>query len=169
MRKIRQLHFYLGVFFAPSILFFALTGALQTFGLHEKSNTPALVAELAQIHKNQTVSSRREGRPEGRAEGKPEGAPLRRANGAERERGAGERGTGEGGAPPRERGEGAFGAEARGPSPLPLKVFTVLMSLGLATTTLLGVSIALQNKREKRLTWILLAAGTLLPVALLYL
>ena len=31
MKKIRQLHSYLGVLFAPSIIFFALSGAFQTF------------------------------------------------------------------------------------------------------------------------------------------
>ncbi len=35
LKQIRQLHLYLGTFFAPSIIFFALTGAIQLFGLHE--------------------------------------------------------------------------------------------------------------------------------------
>ena len=36
LKQARQWHLYLGTFFAPSILFFALTGALQLFGLHMK-------------------------------------------------------------------------------------------------------------------------------------
>jgi len=35
MKSIRQSHFYLGLFFALSIIFFLFTGALQTFSLHE--------------------------------------------------------------------------------------------------------------------------------------
>ena len=34
-KRLRDLHNWLGVFFAPGILFFALSGVLQTFGLHE--------------------------------------------------------------------------------------------------------------------------------------
>ena len=35
MKSLRQLHLYLGVFFAPLIAFFAFTGILQTYDLHE--------------------------------------------------------------------------------------------------------------------------------------
>jgi hypothetical protein len=35
MLKLRLVHFYLGPFFAPLILFFALSGVLQVFKLHE--------------------------------------------------------------------------------------------------------------------------------------
>lgn len=35
MKQIRRIHFYLGVFFAPIIIMFALSGALQTFRLQE--------------------------------------------------------------------------------------------------------------------------------------
>ena len=31
LQKLRRYHFYVGVFFAPAIFFFALSGALQTF------------------------------------------------------------------------------------------------------------------------------------------
>jgi uncharacterized iron-regulated membrane protein len=35
LKSIRLLHRYLGLFFAPTILFFVITGSLQMFGLHE--------------------------------------------------------------------------------------------------------------------------------------
>ncbi len=35
MNRLRQIHFYFGVFFAPLILFFAFSGTLQVFKLHE--------------------------------------------------------------------------------------------------------------------------------------
>lgn len=61
MKRIRQIHFYLGVFFAPLIIIFALSGALQTFRLQEtpKGSTytpPAWIVKLADIHKDQRAS-----------------------------------------------------------------------------------------------------------------
>ena len=35
MKTIWQIHLYLGTFSAPTIFYIALTGAVQTFGLHE--------------------------------------------------------------------------------------------------------------------------------------
>src|SRR5580698_1895303 len=59
LKFFRSLHLYIGVFIAPMLLFFALTGALQTFSLHETTpgssyKPPALFVSLAQIHKKQT-------------------------------------------------------------------------------------------------------------------
>jgi len=60
MQKIRLVHFYLGVFFAPLIIFFAFTGTLQVFKLHERnkeSGTAAIQADwiawFGQFHKEQ--------------------------------------------------------------------------------------------------------------------
>jgi hypothetical protein len=56
---IRQWHAYIGLFIAPSVLFFALTGALQTFNLHEAhgSYRPfALVEKLSSVHKDQVFA-----------------------------------------------------------------------------------------------------------------
>jgi uncharacterized iron-regulated membrane protein len=35
LKSTRLIHLYIGVFIAPALLFFAFTGALQTFSLHE--------------------------------------------------------------------------------------------------------------------------------------
>lgn len=35
LKNSRQIHLYLGVFTTPALLFFAITGALQTFSFHE--------------------------------------------------------------------------------------------------------------------------------------
>src|ERR1019366_2264053 len=56
----RIVHLYLGVSTAPAILFFALTGALQTFSLHDAakdgSYSPAnRIAIASQLHKKQTI------------------------------------------------------------------------------------------------------------------
>ena len=58
MKRIRQIHLYLGVFFAPLVIFFALSGALQTFRLQDspKDNSytpPAWIVRLAEVHINQ--------------------------------------------------------------------------------------------------------------------
>lgn len=58
MKRIRQIHLYLGVFFAPLVIFFALSGALQTFRLQEspKDNSytaPAWIVRLSEVHINQ--------------------------------------------------------------------------------------------------------------------
>ena len=61
MKRIRQIHFYLGVLFAPMIIFFALSGALQTFRLQEspKGSTytpPSWIVLFADIHKDQRAA-----------------------------------------------------------------------------------------------------------------
>ena len=59
MKRIRQIHFYLGVFFAPVIIIFALSGALQTFRLQDAPKgggtytPPAWIVRLADFHKDQ--------------------------------------------------------------------------------------------------------------------
>src|ERR1700727_974858 len=59
LRYTRLIHLYLGVFITPALLFFAFTGALQTFSLHETTRgssykPPAWAVVLGQIHKKQT-------------------------------------------------------------------------------------------------------------------
>lgn len=60
LKLIRLTHHYIGVFFAPTILFFAITGSLQMFGLHETSRgssyvPPAILVHLSQLHKKGTL------------------------------------------------------------------------------------------------------------------
>jgi hypothetical protein len=59
LKYLRLVHLYTGVFIAPALLFFAFTGALQTFSLHETTRgssykPPAWAVMLAEIHKRQT-------------------------------------------------------------------------------------------------------------------
>ena len=60
MRRIRQLHLYIGVFFLPAILFFAISGGLQAFRLQQASGwdgapPPAWMAWMGSVHIDQTV------------------------------------------------------------------------------------------------------------------
>src|ERR1700749_3626882 len=71
LKYFRLIHLYVGIFIAPALLFFAFTGALQTFSLHETTRgssykPPAWAVMLAQIHKKQTpiVSVRKPAPPE---------------------------------------------------------------------------------------------------------
>src|ERR1700755_957221 len=59
LKYVRLTHLYLGVFISPALLFFAFTGALQTFSLHETTagssyKPPAWAVTLGQIHKKAT-------------------------------------------------------------------------------------------------------------------
>jgi hypothetical protein len=69
---IRQLHVYVSVFVAPTLLFFATTGALQTFRIPDQKTAPVLLVKLARLHKEDVFAPKpvRPKRPEGAA-GKP--------------------------------------------------------------------------------------------------
>jgi hypothetical protein len=56
LKSVRLIHHYLGLFFAPTILFFAITSGLQMFGLHETTRgssylPPYFLVHLSQLHK----------------------------------------------------------------------------------------------------------------------
>ncbi len=78
---IRQLHVYVSLFVAPSLIFFAATGALQTFRIPDQKTAPVAIQKLARLHKDDVfaVKPPRPERPKGerqvpRAE-KPKPAP----------------------------------------------------------------------------------------------
>jgi hypothetical protein len=188
----RKVHLYFGLFISPALLFFAFTGAYQTLGLHEAASNykpPALLAELGQVHKKQTtVMPVRRGpgleagpagasRPEGgQATGTAGHAPGEHARDAQPDtRGTdGHRGKDA----PRATAEGTGAGSGRGPQPpqtlqakerqhLPLKIFFVVVSLGLLTSTLTGIYMACKYDRNKVLVTALLLAGAVIPLVLL--
>src|SRR5579884_2073387 len=141
VRRIRQLHTYLGVFFAPSILFFAFTGSLQLFSLHEGHpgdayQPPAWIEKLASIHKDQRLEQRHGPPPAARP---PDARAERRANA------------------PRPQAK----------TTLALKWFFLAMSVGLMSTTLLGLYMAFQYQRNRKLIWSSLLAGVAIPALLI--
>lgn len=149
-RLIREAHLYMGVLFAPTIVLFALTGALQLFGLHEASRdggyTPAPVIEsLGQVHIHQRYAAK-PGRPEAPRppEAKPateQAAPVAATASMPRA------------APPKQH-PGA-------------KWFFLGTALGLVATALLGLWMGLTHLRQRSLAWSLFGLGVLLPVLLL--
>src|SRR5205085_1618159 len=60
MKKLRQIHLYLGCIFAPVLIFFAVTGAWQLFKLHRvlkdgSYSPPRAVAILSDVHQFQHI------------------------------------------------------------------------------------------------------------------
>lgn len=165
LKVVRVTHLYLGVFLAPALLFFAVTGGLQTFSLHETQRgsdyvPPRWAVVLGQLHKKQTVvvPERR-----GPGPGAPGGAP-----GAGKPEGGGNR---EGGAKigPGGPGDGSRGGDAKRPQTLPMKIFFLVVALGLFVSTLTGLYMAYSYVRNKVLVTLALVAGVVVPVVLLLL
>jgi hypothetical protein len=134
---------------APIVLFFALTGAAQLFNLHEAHGDyrpPALLDKLRSVHKDQVFAPGHHHEP-------PE--------------------------PKTDSQQPAEGAAAlasteddddkSGPSTLALKAFFLVVALCLVLSTALGLWMGLTQTRHKRLGWMLLLAGALIPVGLLLL
>ena len=140
-RTIRRLHLYLGMFFAPAILFFAVSGGIQTFRLTERPGAPAWTQWIASLHKDQAPPRPRPARP----------AADRHADDHDDHGGDHDR-------------------PAAGPArhdPFALKVFVGLMSIGLTLSTLLGIAVALTLPAARRVSIVALIAGAVLPLALL--
>ena len=141
LQQIRKIHLYLGLLFAPSIIFFSFSGSLQLFGLHEaargsSSQPPRWIATMAQVHKDQNLEVRTPPPPSARG---PAPSP-RPSSPAE---------------PKKSR------------SPLPLKIFFLFMAVGMIITASLGIVMAFRYNRDRRVIWALLTAGVVLPLLLL--
>jgi hypothetical protein len=155
----RQWHLYLGTLFAPSIIFFAFTGSLQLFGLHESHpgdtyQAPAWVQKLGSIHKDQ-VLTKQHGPPPGSA-GQPKGPPKTDEENRPPQPG------------PSQSENGRRNAE-RGPNKLTLalKWFFLATAVGLIFSTLLGIYMAFKFNRSRTLVWGMLFLGTVTPLVLI--
>lgn len=142
LKNLRLLHRYMGLVFSPAILFFAFTGALQTFDLHSPNKStgyvpPAWLVEMAQLHKKQTLSLTKEKNKPAKSDSSDPPSPKKAIQ------------------PQR--------------SPLPLKCFVLVMSVGLIATTILGICMAFRFGEDPRLIWGMLIGGTLLPIAMIFL
>jgi hypothetical protein len=145
----RQWHSYLAAFFAPAILFFAVTGAFQTFNLHKPApgyQPPALLQALASMHKNQNLHVKYVDAAGAKA-AKPDKAPDRGPDNA-------------GGRPRKAAAPPAAAAQ------IMLKIFAALVSVGLTATTLLGLYMAwFTGRRWTVMLWF--AAGLVLPMVVM--
>jgi hypothetical protein len=140
---IRKWHSYIGVFIAPSVLFFASTGALQVFSLHEAHGDYEpfpLVEKLASVHKDQEFKMGHHQAP---------AAPKDAAGQP---------------APPKPE---ADDDDETPPVQLALKAFFELVAISLALSTAFGLWMGLKYTRRKRVAWGLFIAGAVIPVGLL--
>lgn len=161
----RSIHLYLGVFTAPMLLFFAITGGLQTFSLHETTRgssyvPPAWLASMGQLHKKQTMVM-----------------PVRRPRPADAVAPA----AGSSNAPAATTSATATATDARAASGqparsagesskknlLPMKIFFALVALSLLVSTLTGIYMSYRFSRKPRLISTILIAGVAVPLLLL--
>lgn len=112
MQNLRRVHLYLGSFFAPLLIFFALSGVGQEFGIQRYASW---LRYLFAIHTGSMLKS-----------------------------------------------------EPHHPSSLYLQGFVILMGVSLTITIILGIVLAFKYGNGK-LTLASLAAGTLIPLALIVL
>ena len=152
----------MGLFFSPAILFFAFSGALQTFNLHKPNKTtgyipPTWILELSQLHKDQKIAASKE-----KVKAAPDGsdtevmsAPKKKAR-----------------TMPDDSDTVEKSAPKKVPrnekSTLPLKCFVLVMSIGLIVSTLLGIYMGFRYGGDWRLVWGMLIAGTVLPVTMMF-
>lgn len=138
IRTTRIVHRYLGLFFAPSILFFALSGAFQVLGWHQTrggaNGEPARwIAVMAQLHKKQSLVL-------------PDPKPKKEKN--------------------RTDDPSAPKKQSKAPaSKIALKVFVLAMSVALAVTTLLGILMALLYGGDWRVASVVVLLGIVFPIA----
>ncbi len=188
LRFVRKAHLYLGIFTTPALLFFAFTGAMQTFSLHEVTpgssyKPPAWIATLVQIHKKQnTTAPARRPRPDAQdnsqVNGKPDEASIR---GTDRPSSGPSKisrradSTSPQAASPGEPGNaGKLGASRNGEPPsgprkshLPLKIFFLLVSVSLILSTLTGFYMSYRYNRGWWQLTALFMAGVVVPLLLL--
>lgn len=158
MKTIRQMHLYTGVFFAPTIIFFAFTGFLQTYSWHEGANAPRWIVALENVHTHQRMPP-----PPPQLAASP--APAGAGTGTPAENSAPAMST-----PPAPQ---ASAAPARPAAPrrkrsAPLRAFMGLMAVGLIGSSLAGIYMGFRLGRPAALIWGLLLAGTIIPVAAFY-
>jgi hypothetical protein len=149
LKVLRQLHLYIGVFTAPALLFFAFTGALQTFSLHETTRgssyqPPQWAVVLGQIHKKQTpvVAPKRPPQPAEASHSKPQ--PVE---------------------PPH---DAAPQMPTRTHHSLPMKIFFLIVAIGLAISSLSGIYMSYKYVRNKAIVTTLLLLGVVIPLVLVF-
>jgi hypothetical protein len=158
LKFLRKVHLYIGVFISPALLFFAFSGAMQTFSLHEATpgrdyKPPAWAVTMAQIHKKQTdIVPVKKPRPADAPAGDKPGKASN-PDGSQKQHKAPDVPAG----PPT-------------PAPkshLPLKIFFLLVAIGLFISTITGIYMSYKYTRNKLLITLLLIAGFVIPIVLL--
>ena len=162
LKAARLIHLYLGVYITPALIFFAFTGFIQTFSLHETTRgsdykPPKILEQLGQLHKKQTLIL-----PTRRPEALPSGAPKQPQPGTAAVPLQQDAATKRPDAPSQP-------SVAKKQNLLPMKLFFALVSVGLLTSTLTGLYMSYKFVRNKPLITATLIAGIVIPVLLTFL
>jgi predicted small lipoprotein YifL len=153
LKSVRLIHRYIGLFFSPTILFFAITGGLQMFGLHESARgssyvPPNILVHLSQLHKKGTLylPPRKVAPPDSaKSDGaKPDGPKLETPKPT----------------------QASLATPA--PNSLAMKIFFAATALALAISTCTGLIMGWKYARRKSIVLLTLAAGVLIPVILVF-
>jgi len=162
LKLVRTGHLYMGVFAAPMLLFFAITGGLQTFSLHETQRgsdyaPPAWLVSMAQLHKKQTLEVRKRTRPPQAAVTTTEAASAKLASKSD----SGAEIT----ADPRTM----IKRESERPRKnlLPMKIFFAVVAISLLLSVLTGLYMAWRFSRRPALFSGVLLAGVVVPLLLM--
>jgi hypothetical protein len=148
LKSVRLIHRYIGLFFAPTILFFAITGGLQMMGLHETARgspyvPPSILMHLSQLHKKGTLylPSRKVSPPNSaKTDGaKPDGPKPEALKPTQ---------------------------SPQPPNSLPIKIFFAATALALAVSTCTGLIMGWKYARRKSIVLLIVVAGVLIPAIL---
>jgi hypothetical protein len=148
---IRKLHAYIGMLIAPSVLFFAATGTLQIYNLHEAHagyTPPPVIEALSAVHKDQRFGAGHKHPAEAEhAEGPAAAGPHADA-------------------PHEDAAPHKSGARKSHMATILLKAFFTLVAIGLIGSTLAGLWMALQQRVRRTAHLVLLLIGALVPAIL---
>jgi hypothetical protein len=169
---IRKWHGYIGMLIAPSVMFFALTGAVQLFGLHEAHGSyhpPALLESLSAVHKDQVFEQKKadpDDQPERAAAVSSAAASDKASQAAANAAPDADHDAAPGGAGVEDH-EHHHMKKAPRVTVYLLKWFFLIVALGLFTSTAFGIWMGLQQRLRRRTHAILLLVGLILPVMLI--
>lgn len=138
MRNLRLWHQYISLFFGPAIFFFAFTGFLQVAHFHEPLPGSTYKPPAWIV----AITSLHQHQ-----------MVIEHRDAANRDGGA--------------RKPQVDDAKKAPPPFPPFKPFVVFLSWGLMASSLLGMAIGLTTPSSRRMSLILIAAGTLIPIALI--
>lgn len=149
LRLFRKVHLYFGLFISPALLFFALSGSVQTLSLHEAAGSsykpPALLAELGQLHKKQTTVM---------PVHKPQEGPAH--DGGHGDHAAGQQSV-----------QQPVTLASKQKQHLPMKIFFLTVALGLLSSTVTGIYMSYKYERSGLSVTATLIAGVIVPLLLL--
>jgi len=149
MKRIRQIHVYLGCFFAPMILYFSLSGVWQVFRLNDlprkspkKSELPVVQGDSSEAFRKNETESAQIKQSSVRILFNELSKPHTNS-------------TAPGASPRQDRAQG-------------FDWIAAAMGLGLFTTTLLGMLLALQPPKKRSRVVSSMLAGFIIPILLLF-